>query len=201
MQTLVDSSQLGRNYLEACRHVDNFRGTRIETKIRKAGLRLSKFSGIELYALAQFYTGALEHEMFRHARDAMIYKCPENFTSLVPRCLRVFLPAFMQMRAISGIPVLRSSSVLEDTLRSIPKLMEWVDAGQASGSELKLAIPDVRAGVDGAADLLSHIATKRSGLVVKRRVGSKNMFVVNGSDLMRQLCGDEEVVNAVNWRC
>lgn len=199
VQTLVDSSQLGRNYLTACRSVDNFRGTIMEQKIRKAGLRLSKFSGTEIKALALYHTSSLEVEMFSHARDAMIYKCPENFVSLVPRCIRVFLPAFLHMREISGIPPMRSSTVLEDTLRSIPRLMEWVNAGQAYGSELSLTLSEVKEGVDGGSELLTHIATARSGLVAKRRIGSKVMFVVNGHDLMRQLCGDEEVVNGVKW--
>lgn len=200
VQTLVDSSNLGRNYLSACRSVGNFRDTAIEKKIRKAGLRLSRFSVFEIQAINKYYTKSLEHEMFVHARDAMTYKCPDNFVSLVSRCMRVFLPAFLQLREISGVPAMRPSTVLEDTLRSIPRLMEWYNTGRANASELQLTLSDVKAGVEGGMDLLSNIAATRSGLVVKRRVGSKITFIFNGYDLMRQLCGDEEVVNGVNWR-
>lgn len=199
VKTIVDSSQLGKNYLLACRRVQNFRGTSIESKIRKAGLWLSQFSSVEIYALASYYTQALQREMFLHARDNMVFKCHEDFLSLVPRSLKIFLPAFLQIRAVGGISTLRPSSVLEDVLRSIPKLMEWVESGHARGSEIYLTSPEIKEGVEGGVELLTRVAGDRSGLVAKRRIGSKNMFVINGMDCLRQLCGDVEAVRGLGW--
>ena len=193
IETTAASTELGRNYLNACRRVESFRGTGLENSIREAGLHLSRFSADEIYAIVSYMGQSHSRDIFSHARDSMLYKCPSRFFELIPRVLKVFLPPLFKMRTVSGVPNLRPCSVLEDSLRSIPGVMKWVEgSGEQNlhGQEFCLSLPDAKRGLGSAYKLILEIAEKRTGLVVKRRVGSKKMLFFNGADLERLLAGD-----------
>lgn len=193
VNTVLASSQLGQNFLQTQRKIVNFRGTGLENRIRRAGLQLSDFSAREIFAASERMDDAFSRRVFQVARDHMVQKCPEQFYSLVPRCLNAFLAPFLKLRVNSGVPNLRPSSVLEDSLRSIPCLASWIsETGGFSamrGKELSITIPEAKNGVEGTYDLLLHLSKNRAGLVAKKRVKSKQIFVINGTDLAQKLQG------------
>ena len=191
VRTVAASSELGQNYLKCKRRIVNFQGTDLEGNIRDAGLHLSKFSSAEIFAASTFMGDELSRGVFKVARDHLIRKCPSEFHALVSRCMNSFLVPFLKIREISGVPTFRPSSILEDSLRSIPSILNWMQNSQSvRGAELILSIPEAKRGVKGAYELLLELAKKQNGLVCKKRLKSKNVFIINGFDLMDRLHGD-----------
>ena len=188
VRTVAASSELGQNYLKAKRRVVNFQGTDLESTIRQSSIHLSNFSSAEIFAASTLMGDELSRGVFKVARDHLVKKCPTEFYALVSRSMNSFLVPFLKIREISGVPTFRPSSILEDSLRSIPSIMRWVQTSQGvRGAEFILSIPDAKEGVKGAYELLQQMAKQKNGLICKKRLKTKVVFIVNGFDLFRRL--------------